>query len=54
MRWKPLAMVLKSYQLPYEAAGFTAFGVERGFMLLDGRLHDEIHMVRTVETAATK
>lgn len=38
----------------YEAAGFTAFGVERGFMLLDGRLHDEIHMVRTVETAATK
>ena len=38
----------------YEAAGFTAFGVERGFMLVDGRLHDEIHMVRTVETVATK
>ena len=38
----------------YEAAGFTAFGVEHGFMLFDGRLHDEIHMVRTVETAATK
>ena len=38
----------------YEAAGFTAFGVERGFMSIDGRLHDEIHMVRTVETAATK
>jgi len=38
----------------YEAAGFISFGVERGFMLLDGRLLDEIHMVRTVETAATK
>ncbi len=38
----------------YEAAGFAAFGVERGFMLLDGRLHDEIHMARTVDTAATK
>jgi ribosomal protein S18 acetylase RimI-like enzyme len=32
----------------YEAAGFTSFGVERGFMLLDGELHDEIHMVRLV------
>jgi ribosomal protein S18 acetylase RimI-like enzyme len=38
----------------YEAAGFISFGVERGFMLLNGQLHDEIHMVRTVETAATK
>jgi ribosomal protein S18 acetylase RimI-like enzyme len=38
----------------YEAAGFTAFGVERGFMLLDGQLHDEIQMARTVDTAATK
>ena len=38
----------------YEAAGFTSFGIERGFMLLNGQLHDEIHMVRTVETAATK
>jgi len=38
----------------YEAAGFISFGVERGFMLLDGRLLDEIHMVRTVETEATK
>lgn len=34
----------------YEAAGFTAFGVERGFMLLDGELHDELHMVRNIET----
>ncbi len=38
----------------YEAAGFISFGVERGFMLLNGQLHDEIHMVRTVETEATK
>ena len=35
----------------YEAAGFTAFGVERGFMLLDGELHDELHMVRNIETS---
>lgn len=33
----------------YQAAGFTSFGVERGFMLLDGELHDEIHMVRNIE-----
>ena len=32
----------------YEAAGFTAFGIERGFMLLDGKLHDELHMVRNI------
>ena len=35
----------------YEAAGFTAFGVERGFMLLDDVLHDELHMVRNIETS---
>lgn len=29
----------------YQAIGFTTFGVERGFMLLDGQLHDEILMV---------
>ena len=34
----------------YEAAGFTKFGIERGFMLLDGELHDELHMVRNIET----
>lgn len=34
----------------YEAVGFTSFGVERGFMLLDGELHDEILMVRIVES----
>jgi ribosomal protein S18 acetylase RimI-like enzyme len=33
----------------YEAAGFNGFGVERGFMLLDGELHDELHMVRNIE-----
>ncbi len=33
----------------YESAGFTSFGVERGFMLLDGQLHDEIHMVRNID-----
>lgn len=32
----------------YEAAGFTSFGLERGFMLIDGELHDELHMVRSV------
>jgi ribosomal protein S18 acetylase RimI-like enzyme len=29
----------------YEALGFSSFGVERGYMLIDGELHDEIHMV---------
>lgn len=33
----------------YEALGFAPFGLERGFMLLDGELHDEILMVRIVE-----
>ena len=28
----------------YEAMGFVAYGLERGFMLLDGQLHDEILM----------
>lgn len=32
----------------YEAAGFTAFGLERGFMLLDGELHDEVLMVHVI------
>ena len=32
----------------YESLGFETFGVERGFMLVDGVLHDELHMVRTV------
>jgi ribosomal protein S18 acetylase RimI-like enzyme len=29
----------------YTAAGFTAFGLERGCMIVDGVLEDEIHMV---------
>jgi ribosomal protein S18 acetylase RimI-like enzyme len=29
----------------YESMGFTEFGREGGFMLLEGELHDEIHMV---------
>lgn len=29
----------------YERLGFVPFGVERGFMLVDGIAHDEIHMV---------
>lgn len=29
----------------YVAAGFTSFGVERGGMLVDGVLQDEVHMV---------
>lgn len=30
----------------YEGLGFVAFGLERGFMLLNGELHDEVHMAR--------
>lgn len=29
----------------YEAVGFERFGVERGFLLVDGELHDEVMMV---------
>ncbi len=32
----------------YESLGFEAFGFERGNMLLDGELHDEIHMVNVL------
>jgi ribosomal protein S18 acetylase RimI-like enzyme len=32
----------------YESLGFTSFGVERGFLLVDGQLHDEMHMVRVL------
>lgn len=38
----------------YEAAGFTPFGVERGFMLLDGELHDELHMVRVIAASGVR
>lgn len=29
----------------YEDAGFKRFGLEHGFMLVDGTLQDELHMV---------
>jgi ribosomal protein S18 acetylase RimI-like enzyme len=32
-------------QALYTAAGFTAFGLERGCMIVDGVLEDEVHMV---------
>lgn len=35
----------------YESLGFRTFGTERGFMLVDGVLHDEHHMVRILTAA---
>lgn len=32
----------------YRDLGFEPFGLERGFMLLEGELHDEVHMVRVL------
>jgi RimJ/RimL family protein N-acetyltransferase len=32
----------------YESVGFEPFGVEKGFLLVDGVLYDEIHMARVV------
>ena len=32
----------------YESLGFETFGLERGFLLVDGVLYDERHMVRAV------
>jgi len=32
----------------YETAGFRSFGLERGFLLIDGVLHDELHMARAI------
>ena len=29
----------------YRSLGFEQFGFERGFMLVDGELHDELHLV---------
>ena len=29
----------------YRSLGFETFGVERGFLCIDGVLHDELHMV---------
>lgn len=33
----------------YEAHGFVQCGLEPGFLLVDGVLHDEIHMVRFLD-----
>lgn len=30
----------------YESLGFVTFGTEKGFLMVDGVLHDELHMVR--------
>ena len=32
----------------YRSVGFEPFGIEKGFMLVDGVLHDEIHMARVL------
>ena len=32
----------------YTSAGFEPFGLERGFMRVDGALQDELHMVRAI------
>jgi RimJ/RimL family protein N-acetyltransferase len=32
----------------YESVGFEPFGLERGFLLVDGVLHDELHMALTI------
>jgi ribosomal protein S18 acetylase RimI-like enzyme len=33
----------------YQSLGFQDFGLERGFLLIDGQLYDEIHMVRVLD-----
>ncbi len=33
----------------YERHGFKAFGTERGFMMLEGQAHDELHMACVLE-----
>jgi hypothetical protein len=38
----------------YRRLGFEQFGLERGFMLLDGVLQDEIHMVRRLDDPAQR
>jgi RimJ/RimL family protein N-acetyltransferase len=32
----------------YKSLGFEPYGVEKGFMMVDGILHDEIHMSRVI------
>lgn len=36
----------------YRATGFESFGIERGFMIVDGESQDEIHMVCVAEASA--
>ena len=36
----------------YRKLGFVQFGLERGFLLVSGKLHDEYQMVRHVTSAA--
>jgi RimJ/RimL family protein N-acetyltransferase len=36
----------------YKSLGFEQFGFERGFLLVAGELHDEIQMVRVLQTEA--
>jgi ribosomal protein S18 acetylase RimI-like enzyme len=35
----------------YESLGFEQFGLERGFLRVDGVLHDELHMVLTLTSS---
>lgn len=37
----------------YESLGFVAWGHERGSMLVDGELHDELHMCRLLRETET-
>ena len=34
----------------YKSVGFEPFGLERGFLLVDGVLHDELHMALAIAT----
>jgi RimJ/RimL family protein N-acetyltransferase len=36
----------------YKSVGFEPFGLERGFMRVDGTLHDELHMVLSLAKLA--
>lgn len=38
----------------YEQMGFTAFGRETSFMLVDGVAHDEVHMVHVLRAASAR
>jgi RimJ/RimL family protein N-acetyltransferase len=38
----------------YESMGFVAFGLERGFMLVDGVPQDELNMVHVLSERDTE